>query len=379
MKVLMIDALVGSDYSDCLCSALKKAGTDIALIVPENKHTKPSIDFPILKWMPRKDKQAGGKLVKIFKFMVYLIKVLKYIHQNKVAIVHYQFFRRKSEVLFFYFLKMLKIKLVYTAHNVLPHENRRYDFKIQAFVLKTSTAIIAHTQFIKNKLLETFDIENDKIFVIAHGNYDSQLPEKQISKEQARKNLNINENENVILFFGAIKEYKGLDLLLDAFEIAASKMQNLKLVIAGSPDSNKIKEKYLNKINQLKAKNNIIYNFDYILTEKVADYFLAADIIALPYKNIYHSGIIHLAFSYGRPFVATDVGDFREMAEAGKCGKISPEKTASSFADTMLECFSDKTLLKEMGAYCKKVSDTKYSWDNIAKKTHNLYKNLYSK
>ena len=378
MKVLMIDALVGSDYSECLCSALKNTGTDIALIVPENKSTRDTIEFPLLKWLPTKDKQAS-KLAKIFKFLFYLIRVLNNIRQNKVDIVHYQFFRRKSEVLFFYLLKLLKVKLVYTAHNVMPHENGRFDFKIQSFVLKTATAIIAHTQFIKNKLIETFEIENEKIYVIAHGNYDSQLPEKQISKKQARKNLSIRQDENVILFFGAVKAYKGLDLLLDAFEIAASQNQNLRLVIAGSPDTEELKNKYANKINQLKSKNRIIHNFAYVPTEKVADYFLAADIIALPYKNIYHSGIIHLTFSYGRPFVATDVGDFREMAEEGKCGKISPENSATSFAETLLDCFADKELLEKMGKYCKKISDTKYSWNDIAKKTRDLYENLLSK
>ena len=374
----MIDALVGSDYSDCLCSALKDAGTDITLIVPANKRTNPSINFPILKWSPSKDKNIG-KFNKTFRYLNYLFKVLKFIHQNRINVVHYQFFRRKSETFFFYLLKLLKVKLVYTAHNVMPHENSRHDFKIQSLVINSSTAIIAHTNFIKIKLIETFNIEKDKIRVISHGNYDSQLPEKLMSKKQARNDLKITQDKDLILFFGAIKQYKGLDLLLDAFEIASQDNKNLKLVIAGSLDSEQLKNKYVYKINQLKSKNNIIQNFTYIPTEKVANYFIAADIIALPYKNIYHSGIIHLAFSFGRPFIATDVGDFKEMSDAGKCGKISPENTAASFAETILDCFVNKTRLEAMGKYCKKTSETKYSWNDIAIKTRDLYKDILSR
>ena len=80
------------------------------------------------------------------------------------------------------------MKLVFTSHNVMPHENGKYDFRLQSLVLKSSSGIVAHTEFIKNKLLEIYHVTGDKVHVIAHGNFDTYLPEKTISKTRRLNN-----------------------------------------------------------------------------------------------------------------------------------------------------------------------------------------------
>jgi glycosyltransferase involved in cell wall biosynthesis len=234
VRVTMIDALVGNDYSVCLCSALHAVGVNVELIVPDNRVVNLPVDYPIRYWMPSKDPK-GGKIGKTFRYLEYLTRLLVYVvKQNKVGrIVHFEFFRiERMESLLFPLLRLLGVNLVFTAHNVLPHENSRVDYFLRSMVYRSTKVIIVHSDYMKNKLAKDFRIDREKIRVIPHGNFDHYTPREPMSKAEARASLNLSEMNHVALFFGFIREYKGLDLLLDAFEICARKGNSLRLVIA---------------------------------------------------------------------------------------------------------------------------------------------------
>lgn len=375
VRVTMIDALVGNDYSACLCSALYAAGVNVELIVPDNRVVNLPVDYPIRYWMPTKNPK-GGKIGKTFRYLGYLARLLVYvIKQNKrEQVVHFQFFRiERLESLLFPLLRLLGVNLVFTAHNVLPHENNRVDYLLRLMVYRSARAIIVHSEYMKNKLVQDFRIDREKISVISHGNFDHYTPGELMSKAEARASLNLSEVDNVALFFGFIREYKGLDLLLDAFEICIRKGSPLKLIIAGAPRTLELGNCYRRRIEQISKDDSILFHPGFIPSEKVAAYFIACDVVILPYKEIDHSGIVHLAYSFGRPLIATTVGDFSEVIEDGKSGYLLKENNADCLSDTLLGVFTNSASLEDMGNHARKLSETKYSWSEIAKKTRGLY------
>lgn len=373
MKILLVDSLIGNDYSICLCSALSKIKCDVSMVTTEDRETDLIPNFQIMRWAPSK-KKGTLKINKTFNYLKYLYKIVHFALRAKPDIIHFQFFRKDiPESLFYSILNRLKITLVYTAHNVLPHERRKADFFFKLLVLKSSRAIIVHSRSLKKMLTYKFKINPNKIAIIPHGNFDIYLPKEKLSQAISRKKLGLFVNDNVMLFFGNIREYKGLDLLLQAFRIASKHDEYLKLVIAGSPYSKKLENYYQELIAMMKLDDRILFHSKFIPNSKISLYFEASDLVMLPYKNIYHSGIMHLAFSFGKPVIATRVGDFEEIIEWGKNGFLVNKGDYIGMAKIITDAFQDKNKLKEMGELARILNKEKYSWVNIAEMTNKLY------
>jgi glycosyltransferase involved in cell wall biosynthesis len=371
----MIDGLVGNDYSLCLCSELHAIGVHVELIAPDQRLVSVPIEYSIRRWMPSKN-STRGRIGKLFHYIEYLARLFVHLikTEQKKKVAHIQFLRREQvESIFFLLLRLLGTRLVITAHNVLPHENSTIDRLLRYGIYRAAGQIIVHSEHIKSKLANDFGIDQEKVRVIPHGNFDHYVPGKPISKAEARASLNLSEADNVVLFFGYIREYKGLDLLLDAFEICAKQGKPFKLVIAGAPQTLEMENHYRRRIEQISMDDSITFHASFIPAEKVAAYFIASDVVALPYKEIDHSGIVHLAYSFARPLIATNVGDFSEVIENGKSGYLLKENNAKCLSESILEAFSNRTHLEDMGNHAHKLSKTRYSWIEIAKKTKELY------
>ena len=375
VRVTMIDALVGNDYSLCLCSALHAIGVDVELVAPTQRPVNVPIDYSIRRWMPTKD-STRGKIGKIFPYLEYLARLFIHMIKNKQRkkVAHIQFLRNEQvECIFFLLLGLLGIRLVITAHNILPHENSKIDRLLRHGIYRAAEKIIVHSEYMKNKLANDFGVDREKVKVIPHGNFDHYISGNPITKAEARSSLNLSEMDSVVLFFGYIREYKGLDLLLDAFEICMRKDKWLKLVIAGAPQSLEIENHYRRRIEQISTDDVIRFHAGFVPAERVAVYFIASDVVALPYREIDHSGIVHLAYSFARPLIATNVGDFSEVIEDGKSGYLLGENSAECLSEIILRAFSNRLRLEAMGNHARILSETRYSWLEIAKKTKEVY------
>jgi len=374
MRVIIIDSLIGNDYTINLCNGLQEIIKDLTLILPKNRSVESLTAVKVKFWAPSKDVNVS-KIRKSVDYILFLLRLFLLIRLDRNCIVHFQFFRRKSDVYFLTLLRFFGVRVIYTAHNILPHEISRFD-KFRANILyKASKAIIVHSDFIKRKLIKEFPFCFSKTYIVPHGNFDNYLPDAPISKQVARNHFGLSDNDKVILFFGYIREYKGLELLLDAFEVAAAKDDKIKLIIAGAPINDVLRNKYNNQILKSKFRDRIIDHFNFIPSENIPLYFESSDILILPYKSIDHSGIIHLSYSFSKPVIVTNVGDFSEIVEQNKSGKVLENNTASSLADSILELNSNYDLW-EMGKYAKYLSETKYSWENVSKLTANVYSTL---
>lgn len=372
MKVLMIDSMVGNDYALCLSSSLASSGVDVHLVTTKDREQDPKAKIRLEFWSPAK--AASGKLGKTFDYTKYLFQILKFALTNRSAVVHFQFFRRQRfESLFFLLLRALGTNLVYTAHNAVPHESSVVDRLLMSVVYKSSRIIIVHSEFMKHLLIKEFGILSGKVRTIPHGDFDIYINEETLSQNQARSGLGLNNSDHVMLFFGFIREYKGLDLLLDAFDLASQEDPHLKLIIAGAAQSESLEKRYRTRIDRMGAANRIAFHAQFIPAEEVASFFLSSDLVVLPYKNIYHSGVVHVAYSFGRPVVATKVGDFPETVLHGETGFVLEENNAVNLAQTIKAAFSDSVRLDELGHHAKRLSESKYSWNNIAIKTADAY------
>jgi glycosyltransferase involved in cell wall biosynthesis len=369
----MVESAMGNDYSFYLCSAMKAAGIDIRMVVPEDREVRFKIEFPLIKLSPSK-KSSVSRLNKLIKYINYLIKLFFYIKRNKFNAVHFQFLRRiETESFFILFLRLMGTRLIYTVHDVSPLNKSRLHNLLSVIIYKSVNILIVHSNKNRQMLLEKVSLKPDKIRTVFHGNFNDYVPAKSLTKNEARKYFGLNNEEKVLLFFGFIKEYKGLDMLLEAVEIASKSVDRLTLIIAGAAESKKIVDGYERTISELPKNIKVIYHSEFIPHDKVANYFMASDILVLPYKIISHSGVLHLAYSFGRAIIGTRVGDFEEFIEDGKSGFIAEKNDSQGVADAILRFYSNPENVDKMSLYAQNLNDTKYSWENIALTMKGIY------
>ena len=378
MRAIVVDSLVGNDYSLCLCNGLAEEGVDVGYVGVKNREVPFEISFPMLGWSPAKG-DGGGALGKVTGYLAYLLRLFLHVRRAAPAdrVVHFQFFRRERvEALFLTFLKLAGARIVYTAHNILPHERSRMDVFFKGLVYRKVDRIIVHSAFIQEELESQFPRTVGKIRVIPHGNFNHYVPASPPSKEAARAALGLSLEKPVLLFFGYIRPYKGLDLLLEAFAALQEKRGDVQLVIAGSPSSEGLREQYNQQINQLPQPDAVFFHDRFIDHEEVPTYFAACDLVVLPYRNIYHSGIVHLAYSFGRPVLTTNTGDFSETVEQGRSGFVLESNGMEQLAIAIEALIQDPHHLQEMGTHARSLSDSKYSWADIGRQTRHVYEEL---
>jgi glycosyltransferase involved in cell wall biosynthesis len=369
LKVLMIEKWgTGgiTQYTYKLCNALEENEVETVLVTAQEYE---------LDSLERK-----FKIIKLFGKakipFLNILRLFKLIRKENSDVIHFQWtITPRFDPIYIKFLRtFFKGKIVYTAHNVLPHEPKPEDRHIYGKIYKHVDRIIVHSENNKNELIEIFDIDSSKISVIPLGNYIFPLIEKDIPKECAKEKLGILHDEKAVLFFGYIREYKGLDYLIRSFKEVRKNIKS-KLVIAGPSDDFSY---YSSLISQLNLKDDIILDLNYIsvLSDKLSYYFTATDAVVLPYIKTYQSAVIQIAYAFGKPVIATNTGSLPEVIEDGKSGYIIPPENEKALTESIVRLLSDDTKIQEMGEYARKLAETKFSWDNIAKKTKELYEGL---
>lgn len=373
LNVVMLDALAGNDYSIMLCSHLQKAGVNIRLVVIEGREYMVEPDFEVLPLAPSKDSTIP-KSEKLKSYARYFWQVIKIGRRKDVDLLHFQFLRLPPlDPFLIVLLRLLGVKVVYTAHNVIPHEHSRRDYWLKGLLYRTAHGLIVHSQYIKRKLLRLFPVGQGKTAVIACGDCDNSADGTAVSSEEARAHFNLAHDDDVMLFFGQIRDYKGVDLLIEAFETAAAHNPKLKLIVAGQPFTDEIETKLHQMIAAHPAKKRIRFDGYFIDSKDIPLYLTAADVVVLPYRDIDHSGVVHLAYAFAKPIIASDVGDFSETIPHGKAGYILPQNSTACLAETIQHAFANKLELTKMGNYAEWLNRTKYGWAGIAEETKTFY------
>ena len=223
-----------------------------------------------------------------------------------------------------------KTKVVGVLHNLIPHEPRIFDKTFARYFCSSIDGFIALSKSVLEDI-NKFEAKKPKLFS-PHPLYDH-FGEK-VSKDEACQRLNLDPNKKYLLFFGLIRDYKGLDWLLEAFANSGISDKGYRLIIAGEFYSHR--EKYISLAESLHIINNIEWRTEFVPDEEVKFYFGVADLIVQPYKSATQSGVTQIAYHFEKPMLVTKVGGLPEIVPDGKAGYVvepNPEAIASALSD----------------------------------------------
>lgn len=245
-------------------------------------------------------------------------------------------------------------KIICIADNIKPHEKRPGDVPFTRYFIPPVDGFVTMSDKVMKDLTSLTNKPAQKVVHPLYDNFGEQL-----SKQDARKYLGLPSDEKIILFFGFIRQYKGLDLLLKALALPSLKQAGIKLLIAGEFYEDRKAYDLLIADNNLLPQ--LILKTDFIPDSEVKYYLSAADFVIQPYKNATQSGVTPLAYHFEKPMLVTNVGGLPDLVPAGKVGVVA-EPTPISIAANILKLYElgENYFLPHLREEKKK-----YSWHNL--------------
>ncbi len=258
------------------------------------------------------------------------------------------------------------IKVLAITDNVIPHEKRIGDAAFAKYFIKSCDGFVTMSKAVM-KDLENFTTTKNKKYLL-HPLYTS-FGQK-LNKLAARKALGIENETNLVLFFGLIRKYKGLDMLLDAFN-ELKENPTIKLLIAG--EFYEDKQPYLDLIEKYQIQDQVILHAKFIANEDVKLYFSAADLVALPYRTATQSGVTQVSFHFEVPTLVTNVGGLGEIIPHQKAGYVV-EPTGKAIAESITDYFKNNRM--PLFTEGMKHEKQKYDWRIFVNEVLNLYDSI---
>src|SRR5438067_10927258 len=284
--------------------------------------------------------------------------LISQIHKFSPDVIHYQ----GAHLWFDLALPLLRrYPLVFTIHDIRPHPGDRLSQKtpqaIENVARRRADQLIVHTQYTRNLLLREWPRAAERTSVIPH-----------IQIGESPSSSNAREDENLILFFGRIWEYKGLEYLIRAEPLISARVPQARILIAGQGEDF---EPYR---RMMKNPERFLVDNEYISEARTAEYYHRAAVVVLPYIEASQSGVISLAYSAGKPVVATTVGGLPEMVEDGRTGFLVPPRDSVQLAEAVTKLLLDESLGRQMGANGKRKMEEECPPRVVAQKTLEVYR-----
>lgn len=328
---------------------------------------------------------AARNLTKFVRVLKYYFRLLKYVTASDSPIFHILWFNKfifVDRTLLNVYYRLLGKKLVFTAHNVDEKERDGGNNFLNKLSLRILYLLVdhifVHTKKMKFQLVHEFRVKEDKVSVIPFG-INNTIPNSDLTKAEARARLKLRDGEKVLLFFGNIAPYKGLEYAIHAVDRLIQEDDSYRLVIAGQiKGCQRYWEKLERIIEDLKLNRHIMKRIEYIPDNDVEIFFKAADVLTLPYNFVYQSGVLLLSYSFGLPVIATDVGSLREDIVEGKTGLLCRPGDPDDLADKVRRYFESDLYknLKENMNHIISHGNQKHSWDEVGNATYGVYGNL---
>lgn len=378
IKALMIEHFGGENpYSYCLCSSLAKLDIDLTLITTSSFAKFSCCEFKRLPYYPAFEE---NKIKKILQYIYALAKTFSTIRKGKYDVIHFQTFRKLNiEWLLFVIISYMYKNTIITVHNVLPHEETFYCRLICKWIYISARKIIVHNGFVYDTLqaLLKMHFKKEKIYIIPHGNYD--YYNKYANYVNASKAYSPKTNSTPLLkmmIFGVMREYKGLDILLKAF--SKIEQENVELLIIGRAKIDYCK-RHEALVKELHIDSKVRFDWREIPEDQLIHIVLQADILLYPYRKIYQSGALMLAYTLGKPVIVSMAEGFKEDVTDKVNGYVTDFTKDEEFSALVSYIVSHKGELEKIGKHNKDLAYSKYCWNEIALKTFNLYKQLKKK
>ncbi len=238
---------------------------------------------------------------------------------------------------------MGKQNLTFVCHNVFPHERFPLDKILTKMTLKNGKHFIVHAKEEEAELKQI--MPNPNCQVTPHPSYNA-FCFANMTKMQARTHLSLPQDEKVLLFFGFVRPYKGLKHLINAMPDIKERLGNVTLLIVGEFGNAEDKEGYVSQIKMLAASGSgleasiIIYD-GYTPDREVEKYFAASDMVVLPYESATQSGIVQIAYGFGKPVTVTEVGGLPDVVSHNRTGYVVPPQNKQALAEAIVRYFTE--------------------------------------
>ncbi len=361
-----------ANFNEALCKAFLKSGTESQVI-------SFTLQYPKFLFPGKTQYDTSGKKPEGIK-ITSLINSINPFNWFKVA----SFIKKQNPdyVIFRYWLpfmapclgtiaKLVKknsnIKIIAVCDNIIPHEKRLGDNFLTKYFVKQCDGFVAMSKSVLEDLKKFTDNSN-KIF-IPHPIYD--IFGEKVAKEKAREFIGLKKDEKYILFFGFIRKYKGLDLLLEAMADERIKNLNVKLIVAG--EYYEEKSHYEEIIKKYNLENSLVLKTEFIPSEEVKYIFCAADMIVQPYRTATQSGVTQIAYHFERPMLVTDVGGLSEIVPNEKVGYVC-DVNSKSIADSIVN-FYKNSREAEFSENVKKEKH-RFLWENFVNGVERLLQKI---
>ena len=387
LPVALLTGGADKPYAFGLATALIAKGVVLDLVandeldLPEFRD-KPNVTFLNLRGDQRPNVSKARKLVRV---LLYYLKLIRYAARSKPRVFHILWnnkFEAFDRTLLTLFYMCLGKQIVLTVHNVNAGKRDSADTLLNRLTLRVqyrlADHLFVHTEMMKIELISGFGVEARRISVIPFG-INNAVPNTPLSSREARQRLGIRESERVILFFGHITPYKGLEYLVEAFNLIVDNNNDYRLIIAGRPKNcESYWEPIRESIQGQVQRGKVLLRADHIPDDEVELYFKAADVLVLPYKHVYQSGVLFLAYSFGLPVLAADVGPLKDEVLGGETGLIFKPDDPLDLAQTITRYFASG-LFADLSSQRKRIQDfavKHHSWEIVGETTANVYSGL---
>lgn len=347
---------------------------------------RPGLVFRNLRGSQREDASLARKVSRV---SIYYARLIRYAAGDGPKIFHI-LWNNKFEVfdrtLLMLYYKLRGKKIVLTAHNVNAGKRDSNDSWINRLTLRIqyrlADHIFVHTDAMKRELVEDFGMRAGAATVIPIG-INNSVPVTGLTSAQAKRRLGLDDGDRAILFFGHIGPYKGLEFLVAAFQRIAATNPAYRLIIAGKPKRGG--ERYVDEIQRAirgdASRERVIQRIEFIPDEETEVYFKAADVLALPYTQVFQSGVIVLGYSFGLPVIAADVGSLREDIVAGRTGLLCRAADPADLANA-IETYFESELFKSLESRRREIREyaaAQHSWDAVGEVTRAVYTELLAR
>ena len=367
MKVQLVDpSAFTPPYDRALAAALARGGAEVELLTTRFLYGEvpPAEGYLVDERFYRRSAARGlkafGRLP--FKAAEHLPDMLRFRRDANADVVHYQWLT--APTFDPWLLPSLRPRVM-TAHYILPPRPSRRQAAAARRVFGRMDAVVAHSEHGATRLRDEVGLAAERVRVIPHGAFDylTRLPEEKplpVELEGAEG--------PVILSFGLLRPYKGIENLIEAFR----RLRGAELWIVGNP---RMDVEPLRRLAAANGSGRVRFVTRFVEDAEIPAIFRAADLIALPYLDAEHSGVLYTGLAFGKPLVLSSVGGFPEVAEAGAARLVEPGDTAE-LASALEELTSDAAARAELAAAARAAAAGPFSWDEAARRTLDLYREL---
>lgn len=322
-------------YTDLLCRALREDGNEVQLYSFKFQYPK------LLYKKPQKDMKSSGFGTNDADFCIHTlnpfnwIKVAGRIKKQKPELIILQWWHPYFAPCFWSICKLLRReKILFVCHNVFPHERFPLDRLLTKWTLGCGRYFITQSKMDARDLLS---VKHDAVYrVTPHPTY-GMFCKQGMSMQKAREQLQIDQGQRVLLFFGFVRKYKGLQYLLEAMKLLKERNFKVQLWVVG--DFGEDKEEYVEQIRAFEIGDQVQMVEGYVPDDEVEKYFAASDLVVLPYLSATQSGIVQIAFGFEKPVLVTEVGGLPDVVTNGKTGYVVEPRSAEMIAEAIMDYY----------------------------------------